>query len=179
MKKVLLISAICATLMLASLSCKTSDGQGGLQTIEQMAETDFNQWKLYIQLGVKIGANRLLQEEVVSREELATAATAIEAVRDQAIIPGATSFIIPALEKAGLTNDEIVLLLLVVEEELKERGALAWIDPLTGTIALSPRTKDLLTIVANALRPTVVFASEVQEAQMLEKQFGCKLVNCD
>lgn len=138
------------------ISCSTTNGQHGSPAIEQMSEVEYNKWKLYIQLGVKIGANRLLQEQVVSEDTLNATATVLETVRDQTVVPGANAFLTNALKDSGLNNDEVQLLLLVVEQELIERGALDWIDPNTGLVALSPRTKDVLTLVADALRSALI-----------------------
>lgn len=162
----------------ASLSgCVSTDGGKGIQALEQMSELDFSKWKLYIQLGVKIGANRLLEEQAVSAEDLELAATAIETARDQTAVPGTKSFIKDALAEAGLKNDEIELLLVIVEQELIARGALDWINPETGLVEWSPRTKEMLTIVANALRSaTAVTAVEVEQGKQLEAQFNGKIL---
>jgi len=159
------------------VGCVSTGGGNGIQAIEQMSDLDFNKWKLYLQLGVKIGANRLIDEGAVSAEEVELTATVLETLRDQSVVPGGKSFIKDALEKSGLTNDEIELLLVIVEQELISRGALDWLDPTTGLVAWSPRTKDILTIVAQALRSTaVVTVEEVEEAQRLEAQYNGKLL---
>ena len=41
---------------------------------------------------------------------------------------------------------------LIAEDQLLKRGALDWLDPVTGVVALSPRTKEVLTLIAGALR---------------------------
>lgn len=149
----------------------TDDGQG-VAAIESMSDLEFSKWKVYVSLGVKIGANRLLDEGQVTEEELNTAADVLETVRDQPLFPGATSIIMPALKDAGLTNDEVELLLFIVEQELLSRGALDWVGE-DGLVALSPRTKELLTAVASALRAAdVVTASEAQYAETLNNQYG-------
>jgi hypothetical protein len=80
------------------------------------------------------------------------------------------------VEDAGLTNDELMLLLLLVEQELIERGALEWFDA-EGQIDLSPRTEELLTIVANALRgSTEVTTDEVEQGDALEAEFGGQII---
>lgn len=157
MKKKKWLTSAMLVLVLAGGSisgCTSTNGSGeqSIEALEAMTDLEFNKWKLYVQLGVKIGANRLLAEEIATESELELAATVLETLRDQTIIPGTTSAISGALESAGLTNDEVQLLLLIVEQELVSRGALDWISPETGTIALSPRTKELLTVLAEALR---------------------------
>lgn len=155
----------------------TGDGEQGIEALESMSDLEYSKWKLYLTLGTKIGANRLLSEGVVTEEELDIAATALETVRDQSVVPGATSIITPALEEAGLTNDAVQLLLLIVEQELMSRGALEWLDPETGLIALSPRTKDLLTTIADALRSaTLVTGEEIQQGMQLESEFNGKIL---
>jgi hypothetical protein len=165
-------------LMGGAISGCVSTGDGhGVQAIEQMSELDFSKWKLYLTLGTKIGANRLLAEGAVTAEELEIAATALETLRDQTVVPGATSLIQPALREAGLTNDEVELLLLIVEQELLSRGALEWVNPETGLFELSPRTKDLLTVVAGALRSaTSVTSEEVESGQQLEAEFQGQII---
>jgi len=154
----------------------TGDGQG-IKALEEMSDLEYARWQLYITLGVKIAANRALTEDLVSASELNTAATALEILRDQTVVSGATSLILPALESAGLTSEEVQLLLLIVEQELLSRGALEWLDPETGIVALSPRTKEMLTRVADALRSaTVVSAEEVIEGEALEVEFGGQII---
>lgn len=156
----------------------TSDGEQGIEALEGMTDLEFNKWKLYITLGTKIGANRLLAEEAVTAEELEIAATALETVCDQSVVPGATQIITPALEEAGLTNDEVQLLLLIVEQELLSRGALEWIDPETGLVALSPRTKELLTAVSDSLRSAAALSEqEVEQGMQAEDAVGGTLVS--
>ncbi len=148
-------------------------GEGGVQAIEEMSELEWSRWKLYIQLGTKIGANRLLAEDLVSEDDLAIAATVLDTLRDQTVVPGATSLIAPALVEAGLTNDEVQLLLLIVEQELLSRGALEWLDPDTGLLALSPRTKELLTLVADALRSaSAVSQTELSQGADMDADFS-------
>lgn len=149
------------------------DGEQTIEALEGMSELQFNKWQLYIQLGVKIGANRLLAEDMTTEEELDMVASVLETVRDQAVVPGSTGIIMPALENSGLTNDEVQLLLLIVEEELMQRGALDWIDPTTGSVAFSPRTKTLLTSVADSLREaSLLNESELRQGMMLQEEFN-------
>lgn len=153
------------------------DGEQGIEALEGMTDLEFNKWKLYLTLGTKIGANRLLAEGVVTAEELDLTATAIETARDQSIVPGATAIITPALEEAGLTNDEVQLLLLIVEQELMSRGALEWLDPETGLVAFSPRTKELLTAVADALRSAALLSgTELEQGKELEAVYGGQII---
>ena len=66
---------------------------------------------------------------------------------------------------------------MIVEQELISRGALDWINPETGLIEWSPRTKEMLTIVANALRSAATVTNdEVEQGKQLEAQFNGKIL---
>jgi len=144
MKNLLMVSI----LLFGGVACSTT----GIPTLEQMSEADYSQWKLYIQLGVKIGTERLVQDHKVTQDELNVAAAAIDAIKGQSVLDNATSLITPALEKAGFHNDEVKLLLLVAENELISHGALHWMNPQTNVLELSPRTKEVLSIISSTLR---------------------------
>lgn len=148
-----------------------------IQPLEQMNELEYENWKVYIQLGVKVAANRLLQEGTISESELVTMADVIDTVTTSTVLPGATSILSSAIEQAGLTSDEARLLVAIVERELLARGALDWVDPATGTASLSPRTKEILGIVSVSLRSAkAVTPTENAQAQVLEAQFRGNLV---
>jgi hypothetical protein len=152
------------TLILAGSSISgcvsTENGEQGIEALEGMSELEYSKWKLYIQLGVKVGGNLLLEEGAVTEEELDLAASALELVRDQSIITGTQGVIGPALEDVGLTSSEIHDLLSILELELASRGALSWINPETGLIKFSPRTQELLTAVADSLRAATLVSGE-------------------
>lgn len=179
MKKFVPILLMLALFSGAISGCmSTSDGEQGIEALEAMTDVEYNKWKLYLQLGTKIGANRLLASETVTEGELELVATTLETVRDQSIVPGTTSILTSALDDAGLTNDEVALLVLIVEQELLTRGALEWIDPETGLVALSPRTKDLLTTIADAFRSaTLVSDEEAQRGLELEAEFNGQIIS--
>jgi hypothetical protein len=157
MRKSLLIVLAAGLLCMPVISgCATTGDDQGIELIEDMSEAEYAKWQLYVSLGTKIGASRLLEEGIVTATELELAADVIDALQDSVVSAGATSFIVPALQKAGLTSDEIQFVLLVAEQELLSRGALAGVvDPLTGTVSLSPRTKEMLHIIAESLRSAV------------------------
>lgn len=177
MKRLLLVVLLlCGAAAIGTQACVTTGDGQGVEALEAMSETEFAKWKLYIQLGVKIGANRLLEEGVVSADELEIAATAIETVRDQNLQPGATSFIQDALKDNGLTNDEVEFVLLVVEQEILARSGLEF-NPDTGLVTLTLRTKDVLTVVAEALRSATLVTDEEQEAGLrLEREFQSGMI---
>ena len=154
------------------------EGEQGIEALEQMSDLEYSKWQLYITLGVKIASNRALAEGVVSADELDLAATALETLQVQTIMPGATSLILPALEDVGLTSEEVQLLLLIVEQELLARGALEWLDPQTGLVAISPRTKEMLGVVAGALRSaTALSEEEVIEGEALEAEYQGQIIS--
>lgn len=153
----------------ASMSCS---GPGSIKQIEEMSDLEYSKWSLYIQLGVKIGANRLVQEGVVTTSQLNVAAGVIEGIGGEPIAGGVKSLILPALQKAGFQNDEVEFILLVAEQELLARGALEWINPQTNVLELSPRTLEILKIVANSLRTAgVVTSAEANQASQMKADF--------
>lgn len=185
-KKKLIAPAVLAVVLgvgfaTGSLSGCVSTGSGqGIVALESMSEQDFSKWRLYISLSTKIAASRLIANNLVSADDVNKAVSALTLLRDQPIVEGATSFIKPVLEQVGLAGSEIELLLLVVEQELLSRGALDYIDPQTGLVSLSPRTKDVLTVVVNSLTAaateTAPPATEVKKATELETEFGGKII---
>lgn len=138
--------------VLTVIGCMSTNGQGAIKPLEQMSDVEYTHWKLYIELGVKIGAHRLLTEKIVTQNQLVMVATVVDSVVTTPLEAGATSLLIPALQKAGFNNDEATLVIMVVDQELMSRGALKWVDPATGLVSLSPRTKEVLGLVSSALR---------------------------
>lgn len=175
--KKLWLAPIIAVACLGAVSCTSTENGKSIQGLEEMTDVDFNKWKLYLQLGTQIGANRLLKSGAVSESDLEIAATALETLRDQDVVPGVESGITTALEDAGLTNEEVKLLLLIVEQELLARGALDWINPDTQMVELSPRTQDLLTLIAKSLRDAAnVTSQNLIIGEELEAEFNGKLL---
>ena len=138
----------------------TQDGEKGIEALEGMSELEYSKWTLYMSLTVKIGGNLLLNEGAVTEEELDLAATVLEVVRDQNAVVDTGTIFGPALEEVGLTKAEIQDLLMIVELELRSRGALDWTNPDTNMLELSPRTKELLTTIADSLRAATVISGE-------------------
>ena len=171
-KKLIAPITLALVLGIGAISGCVSTGEGqGIEMLEEMTDLEYSKWKMYLQLGVKIGANRLLEEGLVTAEDLELAAVALETLRDQNFMPGVESAVSQALADAGMTNDEVTFLLVVMEQELKARGALDWINPETGILELSPRTKELLTVIANALRAAgTVTSGEVVEHKLLSDE---------
>lgn len=166
---VLMLCLCLAGGFVASSGCTTTNG---VKPLEEMTELEYSKWKLYIQLGVKIGANRLLQEGIVTQDQLGVAAAAIDGIQGEPVAGGVKSLIVPALRKAGFANDEVEFILLVAEQELLARGALDWLNPETNVLELSPRTKEVLAIVANALRTAgVVTPAEQNQASEMKADF--------
>jgi hypothetical protein len=87
----------------------------------------------------------------------------------------AGSLIAPALRRAGLSNDELELVLLIAEQELAARGALNWVNPVTNVLELSPRSKEVLHIVARSLRAaSVVTPKEKSESEFMNADFSVR-----
>lgn len=153
-------------------SCIACQSNGSIKPLEEMTELEYSKWKLYIQLGVKIGANRLLKEQVVTTGELGTAAAVIDGIKGEPVTGGIKSLIMPALAKAGFQNDEVEFVLLIAEQELLARGALDWINPETNVLELSPRTVEVLGIISASLRSaSVVTEEEASSAAELNANF--------
>lgn len=163
----LLVLALAGS-MVGSGCAITPDGEQGIVSIENMSELEYNNWVMYVQLGVKIPARRLLESGEITEDELELIASTLESVRDQTIVPGTTSILTPAFEDVGLNSDEIQLVVMIIENELLKRGALDWIDPDTGNIALSPRSRGLMTAVIDSLRS---ISLTEQELIYLEEEF--------
>ena len=160
-RKNLVALALVGLLMIPAMSgCITTDNGAGVQAIEDMSELEFNKWNLYVTLGVKIAANRSLQEGLVTQEELNLAALGLELIGNQPVLDGTTSLIQSSLEDVGLNNDEIMLILLIAEQEILQRGGGDYIDPVTGQLAVSPRTEILLDNIAQALRDAAFISDE-------------------
>lgn len=176
MKNLILSSAI-ALCIFGSTACHSTGSGSGLKPIEEMSDVEYSKWQLYIHLGVKVGANRLILEKVISKEDLLKIASVIDGIRDNTLTNAGGSLLAPALQKAGFTQTEVELLFTVVEQELIARGGLKWVDPATGTLALSPRTKSLLTVIASALKTAgQIEAIEEVGAKSLEAEFNGKIV---
>lgn len=176
-RSTIIVGVVLAGLLAATIpssGCSTfNDGGSIATTLDQMSETEFAKWKLYIHLGVKIGANRLLEEGIVSEEDLLTAAGAIELAIDQpfvAVIDG--SFLMPFLAESGLSNDEIELLVLIAEQELLSIIPDLSVGP-TGVLALSDRTKEVLVSITDALQEaSYVTLKESEAAEEMQANFS-------
>jgi len=170
---------LAAALAAGSISgCGSTPSGQGVQIIEDMNDAQFNKLKLYLGLGVKITATRLLDEKQITKEELQQAKMALVTLKSKPVIDGAASFIQKSLLEAGLKKPEIELLLVVVEQEILLRGPIGWIDEETGGLKLSDRTKQLLDVVISALDAAgTVTYTEVQEANTLEAELNGKIIN--
>ena len=154
--------------------CLTSGGGQGIEALEQMSPAEYDNWKLFITLGVKVGARRLLDEGIVSLTDLETAAEVFDGVASSEILPGATSLLEGPLEEAGFTNDEAKLVLLIVERELLARGGLSGVlDPESGLLHLAPRTQEILKLTATSLRSvTTITPDEFRQAEQMHADFS-------
>ena len=166
MKKILLVIGLAALPLVpvAISGCTTTqDGEHGLKKLEEMSETDYQRLRLYSTLGVKIAANRLVQEGVVSADDLSKAVTALQAISSTPVLGGAELFVSDLLAKNGLTGVEIESLVELVVFELQARGVLDILGP-DGTVALSARTQDFLDALIEAVGSAAVITQEESES---------------
>lgn len=167
LRKLLIIGLIALPVVPVALSgCTTTqDGEHGLKRLEEMSQSEYDRLKLYSTLGVKIAANRLVQEGVVSAEELLAAATALEAIKTTPVLGGPELFISDLLTNSGLTSTEAQALLELVVFELRDRGVLDVLN-LDGTIQMAPRTSDFVdALIAAVKTAAVVTPEELRSAQ--------------
>lgn len=174
MKKLIAVLALVGVFMMGSTSCVTTS-DGHVKTLEEMTQVEFDNFKLYVQLGVKIGANRLVQERVVTTEELGVAATIIDGIQSKPVTGGARAILVPALQQAGFYQDEVELILLIAENQLWSRGALDWLNPETGVIELSPRTREVISLIADALRTAGTVTQEEQSQATAMRADFCRM----
>jgi|APGre2960657404_1045060.scaffolds.fasta_scaffold07590_7 hypothetical protein len=132
-------------------SCHSSANGNGLTAVEDLSENDFNKWKLYVELGVKIGANRLIEEQKVSREELTKVSDAMDLVLTQPATTVGQMLLQKALIDSGIHNDEIRLILAIAENEIISRSGYQYVN-LDGIVNLTPRTRELLMAISFSLR---------------------------
>lgn len=150
---------------IALSGCVATDGEQGLQTLEQMSEIDYRRLKLYSTLGVKIAAHRLVAEGTVSAEDLVTAADLLSSIKSTPILGGAEFLIEELLASGGLDSVEVEALVQIVVFELQARGVFDLLA-LDGTIVLAPRTEDFIDSLIAAVRSAgVVSAGELEEAR--------------
>lgn len=158
MKKYLLTSALVLGTLIAASGCLTTDEDGNttLMGLDEMSELEYSRMSIYISLGVKIGASRLLEAEQVDADTLNLVADVLEGLVGEPLLELAGGWITNAVsDSVPLTNDELLLLLIIVEQEVLTRGGGTYIDDVTGELLLTERTEDLLLVVASALRSAV------------------------
>ena len=145
----------------------TAGGEQGLETLENMSEADYQRLKLYSSLGVKIAANRLVSEGVVSAEELGLAADVLAGVKSTPAQGGAEALLQKLLADAGLTNVEVESLVQIVVFELQARGVFDVLGD-DGLVQLTPRTEDFIDTLLDAVRSAAsVSQEELTQAQAM------------
>jgi hypothetical protein len=157
------IGLLLSLVAFGGVSCvSTGENEHGVVVIEEMSDQDFNKWKLYLQLGVKIGMNRLIVNETISVEDAELVAETLKDVATNPVIGGVENLLTEALKNNGFTNDEALLVILIVEQEILARNGFDL--GIGGT--LSPRTQDLLLTISNAVRDATIVTDE--ELRMAE-----------
>lgn len=161
LRKLLIVGLIALPAVHIALSgCTTTqDGEYGLKRLEEMSESDYQRLKLYSTLGVKIAANRLVQEGIMSVEELQSVANALTAIKSTPVLGGAELFISDLLTNSGLTSVEAQSLVEIVVFELQARGVLSHLNE-AGAIALTARTGDFIDGLIEAVRTAAVVTAE-------------------
>lgn len=153
-------------LPIISSACITTE-DGKVIALDSMSQADYDKWRLYVSLGVKIGTNRLVHDGVIDRAKLEQVADRIEETVKNPVLPGTKSLLRPILEDTGLLEDEITLVLLVAENEIIGSGGLN-----DYTIVLSPRAKEVYLLIAGALRASeVVTEEELRMSEELGREF--------
>jgi hypothetical protein len=169
MKKLLSIVmvAFLVTTPLYVSSCISTGGEQGVETLESMPEADYQRLKLYSTLGVKIAANRLVEEGTVSTEDLEIAADVLDAIKTTPIMGGGQLLVSELLEGSGLTSTEIEALIQIVVFELEARGIFDQLGD-GGLINLAPRTEDFVDALIDSLRSAgTVSQEELAEAHAM------------
>lgn len=115
--------------------------------VEEMPETEFEATRAKAGLVARVLAARLVREGAATPETIGKAADALE---DLATDPASTlleSVLAPALKRAGLTSDEVLLAAVLIEDFVRSRVDLGSIGAPLGT-----RTRLLIGTVAGSLR---------------------------
>ncbi len=73
----------------------TPDGGQGIEYIEEMDDLRFEEFKLFLQLGVQIGARNLVAEGVVTQVDLDLAASALDIVCNEPVVDTARGVLTP------------------------------------------------------------------------------------
>ena len=154
--------------MIATNGClsTTEDGEQAISSVEEMSELEYTRFSQYLYLGTKIGAVRLLDSGELDAATLEVIAGILEGLADEPLLDFGSGFIVDAItEQTDLTNDELMLILLIVEQELLARGGATYLDPETGELRLTERTEELMDRVASALRSAVNGMTEEEVAE--------------
>lgn len=175
-RKRLITFGLLALLAIPAMSGCVLTGTGqGIENIEEMEEADYQRFRMYLRLSVKILAERLLVEEVVTSDELDNVATVI-ALAGHAPITGAIdSLIADTLTDSGFTGSEIMLIAVLIDDQLFGEGRFGTFVSPDGTLFLSDRTAELLLDVGISIAEVSVGKSvtdaETQQHKNLSTQF--------
>lgn len=115
--------------------------------VEELSDVEFDRLTLKAKSLTRVAFGRLFAEGQVSRPALRDGAKALEFIASDPTATGGLNFLSSALKNAGLTSDEVMLAIIVLEDSLN--GAV-WLG--TTTEPLSPRLRVLTDTVAKALR---------------------------
>ncbi len=159
-----LVLAFVAIFSLPHLPGCQSTG-AALANLEALSDEDAATLEARADLITRVLAARLLSDAHLDPQVLSDAALALELAAGDPLVLGGPNVLSNALEKAGFTNQEAILSLLLVEDFLRSR--VSW--GMAGT-PLGPRARHLLGVVAVALRgaaTALVTEAEKREADKL------------
>lgn len=166
MRKFLLALSLMLPLCGGIQSCILTPDGGGFETIENMTEVQFNRWILGLQLTTLLSARTAINNNWTTQEDLNVAASVIDAIKDQPIILVTEQAFREYLMSIGLTNMEATAIVMLIRNELVNAGILSFMDETTGQLLLTPRTEQILTLLADALRnATVIQQTQVNEME--------------
>jgi hypothetical protein len=145
------IMAIGGTFLASNLAgCAIFSGEHGIKSIEEMSDEDFAYTKLLASSAIKIAATRMLDEGVVSPDDVGLAVFVLESITTTPVVGTATELVTDLLRNSGLNSVEIEALLEIVVFRLESRGVLENLSE-EGLIVLTPRTQEFLDTLIQAL----------------------------
>lgn len=137
---------VLAALGLLGLTACPTLGSNPLASLETMPEQDFNVLEARADLVTRVLGARLIQEGALTQAQLDDAARALKIAAGDPLALAGSNVLTEALERAGFTNQEALLALVLVEDFL--RSKVSW-GPAGSPIG--PRARRLLETLAGSL----------------------------
>jgi len=139
--------AIVALSLAASFSPSCKATAEATARVELMPQADFDVTRARVDLLARVVSARLVAENAASVETMETAATALDFLATDPLATVGPTMLTDALRKAGLSSDEVLLAIVLVEDYVRSR--FSWGET---TAILGPRARDLIGTVASAIR---------------------------